>query len=224
MSALGIWNNRYEGGPCYAACMETFTLYFPFYAATIPPSPSAGRDVITEQVASTRRRAESRPSACASASRLKPWPWRRASWRLWLTWECTRRCFPPFLKISTGPVSPAFADRDIDLYREWSMKPNDSCIARFLDLKELCKIYSYTTKFQFYEERWGVFNWARILRWQTFQGWKYFFWFFQFSWISILLVNLTDSHNFNNYFSPSVSTGIYIELSLMWTLILLRLF
>jgi len=26
MSALGIWNNRYEGGPCYAACMETFTL------------------------------------------------------------------------------------------------------------------------------------------------------------------------------------------------------
>ena len=27
MSATGIWNNRYEGGPCYAACMETFTLY-----------------------------------------------------------------------------------------------------------------------------------------------------------------------------------------------------
>lgn len=27
MSALGAWNNRYEGGPCYAACMETFVLY-----------------------------------------------------------------------------------------------------------------------------------------------------------------------------------------------------
>lgn len=26
MSALGPWNNRYEGGPCYAACMETFVL------------------------------------------------------------------------------------------------------------------------------------------------------------------------------------------------------
>ena len=28
MSSLGIWNNRYEGGTCYAACMETFVLYF----------------------------------------------------------------------------------------------------------------------------------------------------------------------------------------------------
>lgn len=27
MSALGAWNSRYEGGPCYAACMETFVLY-----------------------------------------------------------------------------------------------------------------------------------------------------------------------------------------------------
>ena len=49
MSALGIWNNRYEGGPCYAACMETFTLYIPHYLATILQSPSAGKAATTLQ-------------------------------------------------------------------------------------------------------------------------------------------------------------------------------
>jgi hypothetical protein len=28
MSAIGIYNTRYDGGECYAACMETYTLYF----------------------------------------------------------------------------------------------------------------------------------------------------------------------------------------------------
>ena len=36
MSALGIWNNRYEGGECYAACMETYTLYISIYFSYNP--------------------------------------------------------------------------------------------------------------------------------------------------------------------------------------------
>lgn len=52
MSALGIWNSRYEGGECYAACMETFTLYLLFDSAITQPSSTAGEDVITELVES----------------------------------------------------------------------------------------------------------------------------------------------------------------------------
>lgn len=46
MSALGIWNNRYEGGPCYAACMETFTLYKSIKLVIILLLLFAGKDVI----------------------------------------------------------------------------------------------------------------------------------------------------------------------------------
>lgn len=71
MSALGIWNNRYEGGPCYAACMETFTLYPSAYLATIPLLLSAGRDAITQQDESTPTRDEWRHRECANDSQLR---------------------------------------------------------------------------------------------------------------------------------------------------------
>lgn len=83
MSALGIWNNRYEGGPCYAACMETFTLYFLSYSATILPSNIAGGAAITEQEELMTLKAEMRLQKCANATppnqctpgqgNLKPW-------------------------------------------------------------------------------------------------------------------------------------------------------
>lgn len=82
MSALGVWNNRYEGGPCYAACMETFTLYSFLHAATIPPLPSAGKGATMALAASTHRRAGQKPSACARDLPLNPCQWSKASWSL----------------------------------------------------------------------------------------------------------------------------------------------
>jgi hypothetical protein len=123
MSALGIWNNRYEGGPCYAACMETFTLYFYIHIAITPPSPSAGKDATMEQAGSTPIREEQKPSVCANDSPLSPCQSNRVSLSQSLTCGCTPRCFPQFPKISTGLASPASAGRDIDLSLQSSMKP-----------------------------------------------------------------------------------------------------
>ena len=66
MSAIGIWNNRYEGGPCYAACMETFTLYFLYYPATILPFNTAGGAAITVQEELMTLKAEMRHPKCAN--------------------------------------------------------------------------------------------------------------------------------------------------------------
>ena len=71
MSAIGPWNNRYEGGPCYAACMETFTLYPSFHSATTPPSPSAGKAVTMELEESTTTKAEIRHVECVKDSPQK---------------------------------------------------------------------------------------------------------------------------------------------------------
>lgn len=42
----GAHKNRYEGGLCYAACMETFTLYAPNNSATTHRLRAAGRVAI----------------------------------------------------------------------------------------------------------------------------------------------------------------------------------
>jgi hypothetical protein len=73
MSALGIWNNRYEGGPCYAACMETFALYLSDYLATIPLLPSAGKAAIMAQVVLMTKKVELKPKKCANDSLLSQW-------------------------------------------------------------------------------------------------------------------------------------------------------
>ena len=71
MSAIGPWNNRYEGGPCYAACMETFTLYSSTYLATILQLLSAGKVVTMEQVESTMRMEETRLRGCVKDLQLR---------------------------------------------------------------------------------------------------------------------------------------------------------
>lgn len=43
MSAIGIYSTRYEGGECYAACMETYTLYLSSYIAITLQSQFVGR-------------------------------------------------------------------------------------------------------------------------------------------------------------------------------------
>jgi hypothetical protein len=70
MSALGIWNNRYEGGPCYAACMETFTLYLLTYSVITPPSNTAGEAATTEQEELMTLKAETRPPECVKGTLL----------------------------------------------------------------------------------------------------------------------------------------------------------
>lgn len=65
MSALGIWNNRYEGGPCYAACMETFTLYLLAYLVITLPSNTAGEDATTAQEELMTPKAETKLPKCA---------------------------------------------------------------------------------------------------------------------------------------------------------------
>ena len=44
----GGHRNRYEGGPCYAACMETFTLYILYNIAIIHQLSTVGEDAILE--------------------------------------------------------------------------------------------------------------------------------------------------------------------------------
>ena len=66
MSAIGIWNNRYEGGPCYAACMETFTLYFYFYPVTILQFNIAGEAVTMVQEELMTLKAEIKHPKCAN--------------------------------------------------------------------------------------------------------------------------------------------------------------
>jgi hypothetical protein len=122
MSALGIWNNRYEGGPCYAACMETFTLYSLAYLATTPPSPSAGRDATTPRDESTPIRVGPKRRGCARDSRRNQWQCSRANLNPSLIWESTPRCFQPSLKIFTERASQVSADRDIDLSIKSLMK------------------------------------------------------------------------------------------------------
>ena len=73
MSALGIWNNRYEGGPCYAACMETFVLYFRLYSVIIHQSLSAGKVVIMPQEESTIIRVETRLEECVNVLQANQW-------------------------------------------------------------------------------------------------------------------------------------------------------
>ena len=116
MSALGIWNNRYEGGPCYADCMETFTLYFCPHPATTPPSPSAGRDATTALAASTRNRADRRRAVCASASPPSQWVHRLGSLNELLTSECTPKCSQYNPTTSTVPAWLESDARDTDLH------------------------------------------------------------------------------------------------------------
>jgi len=73
MSALGIWNNRYEGGPCYAACMETFTLYFFIYQATILPLQSVGKAATMPRDELTMTREENKLEECANVSLQSQW-------------------------------------------------------------------------------------------------------------------------------------------------------
>jgi len=72
MSAIGAWNNRYEGGPCYAACMETFALYVSRHSATTRLLPSAGRAATTLMGGPTMTRAGTRPGGCAKGSPASP--------------------------------------------------------------------------------------------------------------------------------------------------------
>ena len=81
MSALGIWNNRYEGGPCYAACMETFTLYLFVYQATILLSQSAGKAATMPREESTMIRGETRLEECANVSLQSRWVLKLANCR-----------------------------------------------------------------------------------------------------------------------------------------------
>ena len=81
MSALGIWNNRYEGGPCYAACMETFTLYISKYLATILQSPSAGKVVTMPQDELATTREDNKQGECANVSLQSRWVLKWASCR-----------------------------------------------------------------------------------------------------------------------------------------------
>jgi hypothetical protein len=81
MSALGIWNNRYEGGPCYAACMETFTLYIQKYLAIILQSPSAGKVVIMPQDVLMMTREDNKQEECAKDSLQSRWVLKWASCR-----------------------------------------------------------------------------------------------------------------------------------------------
>ena len=81
MSALGIWNNRYEGGPCYAACMETFTLYLTHYLAIILQSPSAGKAVtmLLDELMMTRE--ETKLVECVNVLLQNQWELRLVSCR-----------------------------------------------------------------------------------------------------------------------------------------------
>ncbi len=65
MSALGIWNNQYEGGPCYAACMETFTLYVFHHIVIILQYSTVGKDAIMELAGSMTLRGEMKLPGCA---------------------------------------------------------------------------------------------------------------------------------------------------------------
>ena len=72
MSALGIWNNRYEGGPCYAACLETFTLYSINNNLAITHLFNiAGKDATMELEELMMIKAEMKLLACASVTLLK---------------------------------------------------------------------------------------------------------------------------------------------------------
>jgi len=116
MSALGIWNNRYEGGPCYAACMETFALLHLFNSATIPQLLFAGRVVIMEQVESMMKRVVSKLKKCASVSQLNQWLLRWENSNQSRICVFIRKCFRPFLKIYIVLVLLELGDRDIDRY------------------------------------------------------------------------------------------------------------
>lgn len=70
MSALGIWNNRYEGGPCYAACMETFTLYLSSYVAITLQFNIAGEVAIMEQEELMILKEEMKQPKCAKDIQL----------------------------------------------------------------------------------------------------------------------------------------------------------
>lgn len=132
MSALGIWNNRYEGGPCYAACMETFTLYFFSHKATIPPLQSAGR-VATMQLAEWMNQLEEmRQNVCAKDLPLSLWQQKLDNLSQLLISESTQKCSPLSLKISTGPVLLAFDARDTDNIINTKLSfsnPNPNCIS-----------------------------------------------------------------------------------------------
>jgi hypothetical protein len=115
MSALGIWNNRYEGGPCYAACMETFTLYVSFYPATIPLFNIVGRAVITEPEELMILKEETKHPECAKDTPLSPCgPEPRSSSRLRISVSIVR-CSPLLLRISTEPVWPESGGKDSEV-------------------------------------------------------------------------------------------------------------
>lgn len=85
MSALGVWNNRYEGGPCYAACMETFVLYVSAHLAITLQFLFAGKDAIMPREESTILNFDKKPKKCANDLPLSQWVLRRANWRLFKT-------------------------------------------------------------------------------------------------------------------------------------------
>lgn len=82
MSALGIWNNRYEGGECYAACMETFALYEWLVIIVITHrSLFVGKDVIMGQVESMIPRVGNKLKECVRDSRLSRCGLELGNWR-----------------------------------------------------------------------------------------------------------------------------------------------
>lgn len=114
MSALGIWNNRYEGGPCYAACMETFTLYLQSYLVIILQSSIVGKDAIMEQEESMILKAEMRLVECAKGIQLKPCGLVLANCNSLMICEYIVKCSQPILKIFIELVLQGSGDKNID--------------------------------------------------------------------------------------------------------------
>jgi len=123
MSALGIWNNRYEGGPCYAACMETFTLYLLPHLVTILPSSTAGEAATMEQAESTMPRAGKRPAKCARDTPPRPCGPSLANSNKLKISECIAKCFPQLHRIFTGRVLQGSGVKDTDVKFNHQLQP-----------------------------------------------------------------------------------------------------
>ena len=115
MSSIGIYNTRYEGGECYAACMETYTLYLSSWnLATTLPSPSAGKDAIMLSAESTTPKAGMKPKECANDSPPSPCSPEPASSITSKTSESTAKCSPLAPIISTELAYQVSEDRNTE--------------------------------------------------------------------------------------------------------------
>ena len=114
MSAIGAWNNRYEGGPCYAACMETFALYLSWNSAITHLLLSAGRAVTTPLEEWIVMKVGRKRERCAKGSPLSLSSLMLDNCRQSKIWECTQRCSRLNLKVYTGLVWQAFAGNATD--------------------------------------------------------------------------------------------------------------